>query len=114
MNDFPLYSGTDTRSWTWRDIKEALVGNTEYAINRLESEFLLKDDDILIPAGPRGLEWHIAGTTLMNNYLWGEQVTAKPWWRHYEETDAYLRGCMSDATNYAMAEGATKDKDNER
>jgi hypothetical protein len=90
MKNFPLYTGQETQTWTWRDIKKALVGNTEADIKRTESEFLLKDDEVLIPAGPRGLEWHISGTRIMNNYLWGDQVSEKPWWRHYEETDAML------------------------
>lgn len=89
MKNFPLYAGQETQTWTWRDIKKALVGNTEIDIKRIEAEFLLEDGDLRIQ-GPRGLEWHISGTRLMNNYLWGEQVSEKPWWRHYEETDAML------------------------
>jgi hypothetical protein len=113
VKDFPLYKGTDIRTWTWRDIKQALVGNTPADIKRIEYEFMLHDED-LRTQGPEDLEWHISGTTLMNNYLWGDLVTEKPWWRHYEETDAYRRGCMSDATNFGMAEYNTKDNENER
>mgnify|MGYP000856654731 CR=1 FL=1 len=95
MNQFPLYHGPKVKTWTWRDIKKALVGNTEQDIRRIEGQYLLHDDDLCIQ-GPDNLEWHISGTSLMNNYLFGDMKTEKPWWLVYAKVDAMLE---EDANN---------------
>ncbi len=89
MKQFPLYHGPGVKTWTWRDIKKALVGNTQEDIKRIEGQYLLHDDDLRMQ-GPDNLEWHISGTRLMNNYLYGDLKTEKPWWLEYEEVDAML------------------------